>query len=176
MKAKFIFVREGDAQHAAEGAAVGIIDRRIKKLVIADWSREDEGMKLESSSRAGSKAFLIVGWIISAIPILFMGGIGTAMLIAGQDKVAEGLHKYGYPASFLHIILPLEIGCAVIYAIPKTATLGAVLLTGYLGGAVATHVHASEPQWFFPVIMGVLVWLGLVMRDKRLRELLPFRW
>lgn len=132
-------------------------------------------MNLESSSRAGSKAFLIVGWILSAIPILFMGGLGTAMLIAGQGKVAEGLKKYGYPAGFLHIILPLEISCAVIYAIPKTSVLGAILLTGYLGGAVATHVHASEPNWIFAVTLGVIVWLGIFLRDKRLRELLPLR-
>jgi hypothetical protein len=132
-------------------------------------------MKLESSSRAGSKLCLIFGWILSAIPIAFMGGLGTAMLIAGQDKVAEGLRKYGYPASFLHIILPLEISCAVIYAIPKTSVLGAILLTGYLGGAVATHVHASEPNWIFAVTMGMLVWLGIFLRDKRLRELLPLR-
>ena len=56
----------------------------------------------------------------------------------------------------------------ILYAIPQTAVLGAILLTGYLGGAVATHVRAGEP-WFFPVIFGVLVWLGLFLRDPRRR-------
>jgi hypothetical protein len=71
-------------------------------------------------------------------------------------------------------VLIIEILCVILYAIPQTAVLGAILLTGYLGGAVATHVHAGEP-WFFPVIMGVIVWLGLVLRDPRLRELAPLR-
>jgi hypothetical protein len=62
----------------------------------------------------------------------------------------------------------------ILYAIPQTAVLGAILLTGYLGGAVSTHVRAGEP-FFFPVIVGVLVWLGLVLRDPRLRSLAPLR-
>ena len=63
----------------------------------------------------------------------------------------------------------------VLYLVPQTSALGAILLTAYLGGATATHVAAGEVQWFFPVIMGVLVWGGLFMRDAQIRALIPFR-
>jgi hypothetical protein len=132
-------------------------------------------MKLESASLAGSKVFLILGWVISAIPILMMGGLGSVMLATKQDTVAKDLVEHGYPSHLVPTILCLEIGCAVIYAIPQTAMLGAILLTGYLGGAVATHVRVGESQWPFPVLMGIFVWLGLFLRDKRLRALVPIR-
>ena len=68
----------------------------------------------------------------------------------------------------------LEVACTVIYLIPRTAVLGAILLTGYLGGATATHVRIGEP-WFMPVLLGVVVWLGIYLRDPRLRALIPLR-
>ena len=71
-------------------------------------------------------------------------------------------------------IIIVEVVCAVIYAIPQTSILGAILLTGYLGGAVSTHVRAGEP-FFLALIVGVLVWLGLYLRDERLRALVPLR-
>ena len=104
-----------------------------------------------------------------------MGVGGSVMLIANPDTVAKGLADHGYPTHLAHTILVLEIGCAVIYAIPHTAVLGAILTTGYLGGATATHVRVGETQWVAPVLFGVLVWLGLLLRDKRLRTLLPLR-
>src|SRR3954469_19998577 len=126
--------------------------------------------------RRTSKGMLWTGRVISAIPILMMGGIGLVMLFAAPEKVREGMTKYGYPAGVARPLLIIEIICAVLYLIPQTAVLGAILLTGYLGGAVATHVRAGEmPQLWFPVIFGVLVWLGLLLRDARLRALLPFR-
>jgi hypothetical protein len=68
----------------------------------------------------------------------------------------------------------VEIACALIYAIPQTSVFGAILLTGYLGGATATHVRVGEP-FFLPVIVGIVVWLGLFLREGRLRALLPLR-
>jgi hypothetical protein len=121
-----------------------------------------------------SKVAWWTGWIISAIPILMMGVMGAVIFIFKRDMVTEGMTKYGYPTGSAVPILIAEIVSVVLYAIPRTAVLGAVLLTGYLGGAVATHVHASEP-WFFPVIFGVLIWLGLYLRDRRVRDLLPLR-
>src|SRR4051812_32133512 len=121
-----------------------------------------------------SKAAWWGGWIISAIPILMMGVMGTAMLLFNRAMVEEGMTKYGYPARAAVPILVVEIVCVILYAIPRTAVLGAILLTGYLGGAVATHVHAGE-MFLFPVLFGVLVWLGLFLRDLRLRDLLPLR-
>ncbi|MBV8781007.1 MAG: DoxX family protein [Phycisphaerae bacterium] len=132
-------------------------------------------MKLESSATAGSKLFLIVGWVISAIPILMMGVGGIVMAATNPQMVEKGMVDHGYPGHLAHTILALEIGCAVIYAIPQTAVLGAILMTGYLGGATATHVRVEETQWIMPVIFGVMVWLGLFLRDQRLRVLLPIR-
>jgi len=127
-----------------------------------------------TNERPPSKAVLWTGYVISALPVIFMSVAGLVFLFFASGKVIEGMTKYGYPSSAAKPILIAEILCGLIYAIPQTATLGAVLLTAYLGGAVATHVHAGEP-FFFPVIFGVLVWLGLWLRDARFRRLLPLR-
>ena len=101
---------------------------------------------------------------------------GFAYGITHQNDVAQQMNgKYGYPMKCILPLLIVEAACAVIYLIPKTAGLGAVLLTGYLGGAVATHVHAGEPNWFIAVIVGIVVWLGLYFRDPRVRDLMPIR-
>jgi hypothetical protein len=138
----------------------------------------DRDAKLDHTSPAvattPSKAAWWTGTIISAIVALWMGGLGAVFLFTNRAMVQEGMVKYGYPASAAVPILIVEIICAILYVIPRTAMLGAILLTGYLGGAVATHVHAREP-WFFPVVFGVLVWLGLYLRDPRVRELAPLR-
>jgi hypothetical protein len=68
----------------------------------------------------------------------------------------------------------VELACVLLYAIPRTSVLGAILLTGYLGGAISTHVRAGEP-FYLPLGVGVIVWLGLFLRDARLRALLPLR-
>ena len=126
------------------------------------------------SERRVSKVAFITGWILSAIPILMMGVLGAFILIFKREMAMEGTTKYGYPSSSVVPIMIVEIICVILYAIPRTGVLGAILLTGYLGGAVATHVRASEP-WFMPVIFGVILWLGLYLRDPRVRELTPLR-
>jgi hypothetical protein len=132
-------------------------------------------MKLENASTAGSKLFLILGWVLSAIPIVMMGVAAIIVAATNQSMVAKGLADHGYPTNIAPVILTLEISCAVLYAIPQTAVLGAILMTGYLGGAVATHVRVGEQQWVVAVILGIIAWLGLFLRDKRLRELLFIR-
>jgi hypothetical protein len=121
-----------------------------------------------------SRAAWWTGWIISAIPILLMGVLGIVMIVFFRKMVDEGNAKYGYAPSVTMPLMIVEIACVILYAIPATSVLGAVLLTGYLGGAVATHVRAGEP-FYLPVSVGVLVWLGLVLRDPRLRSLVPLR-
>ena len=129
----------------------------------------------ERAPRVGKGAWW-AGWIISAIPILMMGGIGTFILLFKREIAVDGNVKYGYPAGITVPLLIVEIICVILYAIPQTAVLGAILLTGYLGGAVATHVRAAEwSQVPMPVIFGVLVWLALYLRDPRVRELAPLR-
>jgi hypothetical protein len=122
-----------------------------------------------------SKVSFWLGWVFSGIPILMMGAGGTFFYFFHFDQMKKDMAKYGYPPQALQYIVMAEIGCAVIYAFPPTATLGAILMTGYLGGAVATHVHAGEPVWPAPIVFGVLAWLGLFLRDPRLRALVPFR-
>jgi hypothetical protein len=100
--------------------------------------------------------------------------MGVVMSLTKNPQAVEGLAKYGWPESALLTIALLELGSLVVYLIPQTAALGAVLLTGYLGGAVATHLRAGESA-VFPVVVGVLVWLGLWLREPRLRQLLPLR-
>jgi len=113
------------------------------------------------------------GRILSALPVLLMVFTGTFALL--KPAVAlQGFIHYGYPATALPRIIIVEIACALLYAVPRTSVLGAVLVTGCLGGATATHVRVGEP-FFLPIIVGVVVWAGLFLRDERLRALIPFR-
>jgi len=117
---------------------------------------------------------LWVGRIMSWLPALFLLVDGVMKLFK-PAVVVEATVKLGYPEN---TILPLGIVltvCTVFYLIPRTAVLGAILLTGYLGGAVATHVRVSEGLFsiVFPVIFGVLLWGGLYLRNNRLQTLIP---
>lgn len=141
--------------------------------VIEPAVRHNGATETTMPARGRSRAWW-AGWIISAIPILMMGVLGAVILLFNRGIAEEGNAKYGYPAGVTVPLLIIEIICVILYAIPQTAVLGAILLTGYLGGAVATHVRAGEP-WFFPVIVGVLIWLGLYLRDPRLRSLVLLR-
>lgn len=123
---------------------------------------------------AAPKWMTWVGWIMTAIPSLMMGGLGTFFLITAPKEAADGMEKYGYDPGLFRVLLAVEVTCVVLYLIPQTAVLGAILLTAYLGGAVATHVAAEEP-WYMPVAVAILVWGGLFMRDARVRALIPFR-
>lgn len=133
-------------------------------------------MQSRTHTAPASKTMLWAGRIISALPTLFLLFDGIAKLFK-PAFVVEGTLKFGYPES---VIIPLGVVltlCTILYAIPRTAVLGAILLTGYLGGAVATHVRASGSAFeiLFPVIFGALVWGGLYLRDERLRALIPLR-
>ncbi len=117
---------------------------------------------------------LWTGRILSALPVLMML-FSASMKLWPQPQVIEMfVGKYGYPQSSLAAIGLLEIACAAIYAVPRTAVLGAVLVSAYLGGAVATHVRAGE-SFLIPAALGVVAWVGLYLRDERLRALLPLR-
>lgn len=91
-----------------------------------------------------------------------------------MPSVAEEFHRLGYPQRTTRPIAAVEIAIAILYAIPQTAVLGAILLTGYLGGATATHVRVEDP-FIGPIIIGVLAWLGIFLREPRLRALMPWR-
>jgi hypothetical protein len=119
---------------------------------------------------APSKARLWTGRVLSALPIplLLMGAV---MKITNADAVREGNQHMGFPEHILPGIGVLELACTVLFLIPRTAFLGAILLTGYLGGAVVTHLRVGDP-FYFPILFGVLIWSGLALRDPRLLTLL----
>ncbi len=119
------------------------------------------------------KKILWAGYIMSTLPVLMLLFSGVMKLVK-PAPVVEGFAHLGYPESLALGLGIVELACAVVYVIPRTSVLGAILLTGYLGGATATHVRIGEP-FFMPIILGVLVWGGLFLRDDRLHTLLPLR-
>jgi DoxX-like family len=124
---------------------------------------------------APSRTTIWVGRILGAVPVLMMG-MSAVMKLARNPAVVESWGpRFGYPDSTLVAIGVVELACAVLYVIPRTAVLGAILVTGYLGGATATHVRVGEAAFVAPVVAGMLAWGGLFLRDPRLRALLPLR-
>ena len=123
-----------------------------------------------------SKTTLWVGRIMSALPALFLILDGVMKLVK-PEPVVEATVQLGYDESVIVGLGIILLSSTLLYLIPKTSVLGAILLTGYLGGAVATHVRVGHGLFeiLFPVIFGVLLWGGLVLRDSRLRSLLPVR-
>ncbi len=97
------------------------------------------------------------------------------MKLSQQKMVVEGFAKGGMSASTVLIIGVIELLCVIIYLVPATSVLGAVLVTGYLGGAIMVHVRAGEAALIAPLILGMMAWGGLYMRDDRIRALLPVR-
>jgi len=130
---------------------------------------------MESDTQAvpTSKRILWAGRIISALPVLLLLFSAVIKLVK-PPEVVEGFTRLGYAESLALGVGILELVCTIVYMIPRTSILGAILLTGYLGGATATHVRIGEP-FFAPIILGVLVWGGLFLRDEQLRELIPLR-
>lgn len=120
-----------------------------------------------------SNTMVWTGRIISGIVVLFLLFTTTFGLI-NKAESAKQMARYGYPASDFVPISIVLLTCTLLYAIPRTSIFGAILLAAYLGGATATHVRASEP-FFIPIVVGVLVWLGIFLREERLRALVPLR-
>jgi hypothetical protein len=123
-----------------------------------------------------SKKMLWAGWIISAVPAAMLL-LSCALKLMRSPQVLEEFARLGYDERVILGLGITELLCAVIYLIPSTSVLGAILMTGYLGGAIATHVRVGDPLFnqITPGVLGVLVWLGLYLRDPRLRALLPLR-
>lgn len=133
---------------------------------------------METSSQTAnvSRGMLLTGRVLSGLMALFfiLDGVGHLMKPA---PVVDAFARLGYPLSASIGIGLLLLICTAIYVTPRTSVLGAILLTGYLGGAVSTHVRAGSSlfETVFPVILGVLVWAGLLVRDVPLRNLIPLR-
>lgn len=118
-----------------------------------------------------------LGRTLSAVAVLFLGMDAVGKLLE-LDPVVSGTNELGYPAGTVFLLGVLEVCCVVAYVVPRTSVLGALLLTGYLGGAIATHVRAENPLFthvLFPVYVALFVWGGLFFCEARLRALLPVR-
>lgn len=130
-----------------------------------------------STSASPSKGQVWLGRILSAVIILFLAADGVAKLFMPKPVVDASAHL-GLPLPLTHNLGYVLLFCVVVYAIPSTSILGAILLTGYLGGAVCTHLRVGDPlatHALFPIYFGILTWLALYLRDSRLRTLIPFR-
>ncbi len=118
-----------------------------------------------------SRAARITGWVLCILPMPLLL-FSAAMKFMKPPDVVKGFEHLGWP---VHLALPLgvvELLCVVLFLVPRTAVLGAILLTGYMGGAIAAHVRIGEP-FFIQAGIGIVAWLGLFMRDARLRVLIP---
>jgi hypothetical protein len=123
---------------------------------------------------ATSRGMMLAGRIISGFVALFLLMDGV-MRMAGFAPYLEGMVQFGYP---VHLAFPIGLALTIgtlLYVIPRTAVLGAIVLTGYLGGAVASHVRMEDRFFVTGLIFGVLVWAGLYLRDARVRALLSLR-
>jgi len=138
--------------------------------------QKERFMQSGTQTASVSKKRLWIGRIISALPALFLLMDGVMKLVK-PAPVVEATVRLGYPESVILGLGIVLIASTVLYVIPSTAILGAILLTGYLGGAVATHVRVGEGLFpvLFPVVFGVVIWLGLYLRDDQLRALIPLR-
>lgn len=120
-----------------------------------------------------SKSARWTGWILGALPAALLI-FSAVMKLARPPAVVEGFAQSGFPAGALLGLGLVELGCAVLYLIPRTAVLGAILATGYIGGIIATTLRMNQ-SYLAAIIMGVMIWGGLWLRDTRLRALLPLR-
>jgi hypothetical protein len=126
------------------------------------------------TTNTSSKKMKITGWVLSILAILLLLADGLAKLIK-PGPVIQATLQLGYPESSITTIGILAVICAIIYAIPRSAFLGAILLTGFLGGAIATHYRINNPLFshtLFPVYVLLFIWLGLYLRSASLRKLL----
>jgi hypothetical protein len=119
-----------------------------------------------------SKAALWTGRVLSAVPVLMLL-VSAGMKFAKPPPVLDGFAHLGYPAATITGLGVLEVVCTVAYLVPATSVLGAILVTGYLGGAVASTFRAGD-AYAWPLILGILAWAGLYLREPRLRAVLPF--
>ncbi|HEY7330305.1 MAG TPA: DoxX family protein [Gemmataceae bacterium] len=133
-------------------------------------------MQITTPTVPTSKAMLWTGYVMSFLPALFLL-LDAVMKFVKPEVVVKETVKLGYQESAIFGLGVVLLSCTILYLVPRTAVLGAILLTGYLGGAVASHLRAGDGAFpiLFPVIFGALLWGGLVLRDARLRALLPLR-
>ena len=159
-------------QHEAQDVNV----ERSQSVSSLNRSEEEKPMPSTLETPSQSKAALWTGRIISGLVVLFMVFDGVTKLMK-VEPVLKAAAQLGFSVGQIVTIGIVLLACTIIYAIPRTSILGAILLTGYLGGATSIQFHAGNPAFetLFPVIFGVLVWAGVYLRDPHLRALIPIR-
>ena len=118
-----------------------------------------------------------IGTASTTLAALFLT-FDTVLKVLKLRPAIDGTVSLGYPVESVQMIGFVELACLVLYLVPRTSVLGALLLTGYLGGAIATHVRIGNPLFthiLFPIYVALFIWGGLYLRESRLRELLPLR-
>jgi hypothetical protein len=134
-------------------------------------------MTTDTQAAARSKWMLSAGWGMTGLVVLFLLFDGVTKL-AMERHVVEATREIGYPVGVIPALGITCLVCTILYVVPRTAVLGAILLTGFLGGAIASKVRIEDPLFsstLFGVYVALFVWGGLYLRDDRLRALLPWR-
>lgn len=129
------------------------------------------------AQHARGKAYRLTGWVLTGLTVAFML-FDSLSKLALESHVVAATAGIGFPVATLRPIGLILLACTTLYAIPRTAVLGAVLLTGFMGGAVASKIRIEDPLFssiLFGVYLGVILWAGLYLRDAELRALLPLR-
>ena len=122
---------------------------------------------------ASSGKVVWIGRVISVLPCLLLILSAVMKLTAGPE-VMKGFAHLGIPTSMMVPLAILELSCVVIYLIPATSVIGAILLTGFVGGAICTHWRVGDP-FYIQIALGIVIWLGLYLREDRLKALIPLR-
>jgi hypothetical protein len=123
------------------------------------------------ASKVGKSVW--IGRVISGLASLLFF-VSAFMKLKGGEEVAKGMDHLGFSAGLMTPLAILELSCVVLYLIPRTSVLGAVLLTGYIGGAICTHLRVGDP-FYTQIALGIAIWFGLWLREGRLWSLLPMR-
>ncbi|MFN0276998.1 MAG: DoxX family protein [Pyrinomonadaceae bacterium] len=130
-------------------------------------------MSSDSKTAPVSSGMRWGGYIATALPVLMLLFSASGKFFKPEGMEAN-IEPLGWRMDQMTALGIVELACVIVYLIPQTAVFGAVLLTAYLGGATATHARIGDP-FFFPIIVGLFVWLGIYLREPRLRSLLPLR-
>src|SRR5215471_6349001 len=131
-------------------------------------------MQPQDEVEVTSKARLWTGRVITILTVAFLL-FDTMVKVLNLPVAVEGTARLGYPARLVIYLGIVELICLAVYLYPRTAVLGAILLTAYLGGATATQVRVADPWFIFPVVVGFLVWAGLFLRKRTLRSFVPLQ-
>jgi uncharacterized membrane protein YphA (DoxX/SURF4 family) len=122
---------------------------------------------------AASNKIVWVGWILTILAsLLFV--FSAFMKLKGGPDLDKGMEHLGLPASMVLPLAILEITCVALYLIPATSVLGAILLAGYIGGTIVTHWRSGDP-FIVNIVLGLVLWLGIYLREPRLKDLIPLR-